>query len=167
LSQKAYNSPGLFISKADELSLSGQALLDIMQVVLAKDIPFRFKAKGWSMIPFIRDGDVITIAPISYRLPGVGDVVAFKQPDSDRLVVHRIIKRKEAYLYIHGDGIADQSDGLIHSEDMIGQVTRIERKGKRVWLGLGPERYLIALLSRRGLLIPICLHISRCRRKIT
>jgi hypothetical protein len=166
LSQKSYNSPGLFVIKANELPLSGQVLLEIMRVVLARGVPFRFKARGWSMTPFIRDGDVITVAPFTDRPPGVGAVVAFIQPETGKLVVHRIVARNGAYSCIHGDGNAGESDGLIPPENLLGRVTHIERNGHHVWLGLGLERYLIALLSRTGLLHQLRLHLACCRKKI-
>ena len=46
-------------------------------------------------------------------------------------------------------------DCRIPRENLLGRVTRVERNGKAVWLGLGPERTLIAWLSRRGWLIPV------------
>jgi hypothetical protein len=34
-------------------------------------------------------------------------------------------------------------------------VTQVERNGRQIWLGLGPERYLIALFPHSGLLLPV------------
>ena len=45
------------------LSLSGEALIELMRAVLARGLPFRFAARGFSMAPFIRDGDVISVSP--------------------------------------------------------------------------------------------------------
>ncbi len=39
-------------------------------------------------------------------------------------------------------------------------MTRIERDGRHVWLGLGPERYAIAWLSRARLLIPLQMRLA-------
>jgi hypothetical protein len=44
---------------------------------------------------------------------------------------------------------------LIPIENLLGRVTRVERNGHQIRLGLGPECYLIALSSRSGLLIPV------------
>ena len=51
--------PAVFSVKGGELSLSGQALLELTQTVLARGALFRFCAKGLSMYPFIKDGDLI------------------------------------------------------------------------------------------------------------
>jgi len=125
-----------------------------MRAVLAKGASFRFRARGWSMVPFIRDGDVITIAPLR-GMPAVGQVVAFTRPGSGDPVVHRAIARHGAALLIQGDGVPGSADGIIPRESLLGRVTRVERGGKRVWIGLGPERYPIAWLSRARLLIPL------------
>ena len=81
------DEPRLFVVKAHELPLSGQALLELMRAVLARGVPFRFCARGWSMAPFIRDGDVITVSRFRHDLPDIGEVVAFNEShavDSDR-----------------------------------------------------------------------------------
>jgi hypothetical protein len=133
------------------------------------------------MSPFIKDGDVITIAPVqpSNRNPhaitsspfppgevpgvrtcGIGQVVAFVAPVNQRLVVHRIIGRHESRFLIQGDNLQGPVADMIHRGDIIGRVVRIERGRKRVWLGLGPERYAIAVLSRAGFLLPILIRAS-------
>jgi hypothetical protein len=114
------------------------------------------------MSPFIRDGDVITIAPVlssadvsSVGPCGIGHVVAFISPASERLVVHRIIGRREGGFLVQGDSIRGSATETVGGSDILGRVVRIERGRKRAWLGLGPERYAIAILSRVGLLLPV------------
>jgi hypothetical protein len=137
------------------LRLSGQALLGLMREVLARGLPFRFRARGWSMTPFIRDGDVITISPFRNRVPGVGEVVAFIRPAAGNVVVHRVVARHGTASLIQGDSASGYADGIIPAENLVGRVTRVERNGRNVWLGLGPERTVIAWLSRARLLIPM------------
>jgi hypothetical protein len=43
-------------------------------------------------------------------------------------------------------------------------VVRVERRGRRVQLGLGPERRLIALLSRHHLLVPWVARLVQIKR---
>lgn len=149
------DKPALYETSGQELGLSGTALLEIMQAVLAKEAQFRFRATGWSMSPFIKNGDVITIAPLKDIKPAIGQVVAFIRRECDRLAVHRVIGRQGVQYLIQGDNIAAQADGWFHPQDILGRVICIERDGKRVWLGMGPERYLIVIFSRIGLLIPL------------
>lgn len=157
--------PALFSAKGGELSLSGPALVELLQAVLDKGMPFRFRAKGFSMSPFIKDGDVITVSPLSSAPPRLGEVVAFVHPALEKLVVHRVVGKRGNSYCTRGDS-ALKMDGLIAEADILGHVTRVERDGKAVSLGLGPERLLIAFLTRRGLLLPFLRPVWKLVRPI-
>lgn len=146
--------------------LSGPALLELMGAVLARGARFRFCALGWSMAPFVRDGDVITVSPLGKELPGVGEVVAFVRPGAGSVAVHRVVARCGTALLIKGDGVTEYTDGIIPAENLLGRVTRVEREGRDVWSGLGPERTVIAWLSRAGLVIPLRARLAACRKRI-
>jgi ribosomal protein S18 acetylase RimI-like enzyme len=125
-------------------------LKDLMQAVIDKDASFRFRARGFSMYPFIKDRDVITLEPL-HRPLGRGDVVAFRQPHADKLAVHRIVSIKGGSFLIKGDN-APKPDGLILREDIFAEASAVERKGKQVGGGLGSARGLLAFLSLHNLL---------------
>ena len=144
------SSPALNIIKGSELPLSGQVLVELMRAVLTKGAPFRFRARGWSMAPFIRDGDIICVSPLPEAGPAMGEVVAFIRAGTGQLVVHRVIGRERGAYAIQGDNTPGKADATVSQEDILGRVTRITRNGKDVRLGLGPERRLIAALSRAG-----------------
>lgn len=154
------SKPALFSKAGGEAVLSGEALTELLRAVLDRDLPFRFQAKGSSMSPFIKNGDVITVAPVTRSLLHVGDVVAFTSPESDKLVVHRIIGKQTDSFLIQGDNIS-VADGVIPRARILGRVVKIEREGKSIVLGLVPGRRLIAFLVRRKLLIPL---LSRMRK---
>jgi len=146
--------------KGEGLFLSGTVLLELLKAVLEKGVPFRFQAKGFSMSPFIRDGDVVTVSPSFDGTPHLGDVVAVIQPETGRLIIHRVVRGKGSSYVTRGDNIAKE-DGLVSVEDILGFVTKVERKGERVVVGFGPERILIAILSRCGLLTPLLLPMRK------
>ena len=159
------SDPSLFANTGDELPLSGPALAELIQAVLDKEKPFRFEARGTSMHPFIRHGDVITVSPLSGNVPRYGDIVAFVRPSSNQLVVHRVVGKGDGSLLIKGDN-NDHDDGFISSENILGYVTKVERNGKKVGLGLGPERFFIAFLNRKGLLLTLLLPLWKIARPI-
>ncbi len=161
-----FADPRVSIVQQPELPLSGPALRELMCASLDKGAAFRFCARGWSMAPFIKDGDVITVAPLGGVAPRSGDVVAFLRPDSETLVVHRVVGRKGKAAIIRGDAVAGVPDGLIPAESILGRVSGIERAGRPVRLGLGPERVVIAWLSQVGLLIPLRAAARRWRRRL-
>ena len=162
--------PGLFSRKGDQLSLSGAALADLIEVVLSKGASFRFQAKGFSMTPFIGNGDVIVVSPPSGDFFCLGEVVAFIQPETGKLVVHRVVGKVRGAFLIKGDNMSDP-DGVIPRPRILGYVTRVERDGKEVSLGLGLERILIAFLTRRrrflSLPLPILRFINPIVRRLT
>jgi signal peptidase I len=131
------------------LSLSGPALAGLTRDIVDRGIPFRFTAPGFSMSPFIRDGDIITIAPCKAASCRTGDVVAFIRPGSGRLIVHRVVAVSAGGCRIRGDNTSEE-DGMIPHASIVGQVIRIEHAGKVIRFGLGPERIIIALFSRQG-----------------
>lgn len=153
-------SDGTYVtSSLKSHGMSGIAFAELMEAVLERNVPFRFTASGSSMSPLIRDGDILTISPVSLRLRR-GDVVPFINPSSNQLMVHRILDvSREGYL-IKGDNNSIP-DGRIPASRIIGQVVRVEQGGRQVRLGLGPERFLIAWLSQYCLLTPLLSSVRR------
>ena len=153
-------------SPSDSALSTPHSLLNaLLQHILAKGLDCRFPAKGHSMSPFIQDGDVITVSPLQKTSAGLGDVVAFIHPGSKKLTIHRVVGKRANSYCIKGDSSPD-ADGLIPKSNIIGLVTKVERKGKEALLGLGPERWLIAFLTRRGLLFPLLTPIWKVVRPL-
>lgn len=140
-------------SEQQILVLSAAALANMMQAVLDKDSLFRFRARGRSMTPFIRDGDVLTIAPLVRRPLRLGEVVAFVHPHGECSgpVVHRVVGRRRAGFVIQGDAGGSVQE-TVPPESIVGRVVKVERDGCCIRVGLGPERRLIAWLTRTRLL---------------
>jgi hypothetical protein len=134
-----------------EFSLSGAATIELIQATFAKDALFRFKVKGSSMCPFIKDEDIVTLSPFWLSAPGLGKPVACVSPVCKKLLIHRIVAQKGDHYLIKGDNCREP-DCLMDKEDILGCVVGIERKNKAVFFSLGPERVIIAFLSKSGLL---------------
>ena len=143
-----------YLSSADEVHISSKDLSELLASVLERQASFRFMAKGWSMSPFIKDGDIITISNLSGSIVSFGKPVAFICTHVKKLVVHRIIGRNDGYYLIKGDRVF-KPDGLIPRENILGVVTRVEREGRDIVFGLGFERCIIAFLSRIKILFLI------------
>jgi signal peptidase I len=155
---------GVYTEKGAELSLGSRPFRGLLIEVLHRGAAFRFRAKGFSMSPFIKDGDIITVAPLSGDGPRLGDVVAFIDPRTEELVVHRVIgKRDNSRFFIRGDNLPVQKH-LVPISQVLGKVEKVERGGDAVGLGLGPEKTLIALLSRKGVLLSVLLPLWRVIR---
>jgi signal peptidase I len=126
--------PALVSKRGDELLLSGPDLIELLQAILDKGVPFRFRAKGFSMSPFIKDDDVITVSPLTDGSTHSGDIVAFIRSEMKKLVIHRVVGKQGEYFHIKGDNIPN-TDELIPKANIIGRVTKVERNGKRfIWV---------------------------------
>ena len=150
------------IAEDCEWSISGAALAELLRDVLRKWMPFTFRAGGFSMSPFIKDGDDITLFPLNGISPGLGDVVAFIHKGNGMPFIHRVVGKKGNAYLLKGDN-ATETDGFIPESDILGCVRMVERKGLRVFFGLGPERFLIAYLNRRGILLSSFLMLRKLR----
>lgn len=85
----------------------------------------RFKVKGHSMYPLLRDGkDEVTISPLTCD-PSVYDIVLFRY--RGKHILHRIISIEGDTYTIQGDGIYISCEKCTH-DDIIGVVTQIHKK---------------------------------------
>jgi len=157
--------PALFRREDGALSLSGPVLSELLRAVLEKGVPCRFRANGFSMTPFIKDGDVVTVSPLFDTKPHLGDVLAFICSETKKLIIHRVVGKQGDSCVIRGDNTSEP-DGLVPLANILGRVTRVNRNGKRIILGLGPERWLIAFLTPRKLLFPLMVPIWRIVRPL-
>jgi hypothetical protein len=93
------------------LRLCGVDLLDVVTSLITRGTSVRFRAHGLSMLPFIRDGDVVTLVPVQDRPVRFGDVVAIRHPVRDNLILHRVIRKMPGGYLIQGDNAA-VADGI-------------------------------------------------------
>ena len=92
-------------------------------------------ASGYSMFPFMRNGDVQTISPVPIEEIKVGDVAVFER-DND-WISHRVIDirktKNEITLILRGDTCI-QIDPLVTKANYIGKTVGFERKGEEFLL---------------------------------
>jgi len=131
-------------------ALSGNDVGGLVRDLLRDGLPVKVTVTGSSMVPFIRAGDVVTLRPGAGAKGLPGGVIAFLRPGA-RLVVHRVVTRTGAGVVTRGDA-SPETDGPVGWSEVLGHVAGVERGGRPVGLGLGPEGALIAALSRWGLL---------------
>lgn len=160
------NITGYVDRTQDELLLSGNAAAELLKAAMDKGKPFKFKAGGWSMAPFIRDGDILTLSPSLISFPQKGDVVGVVDQFTKKLMVHRIVGIKNGRYQIKGDGADKEDPGTFDLNGIYGHVTKIERDGKPVRFGLGPERSVIAILSRVPILMWLASKAIGLRRRV-
>ena len=134
---------------------------------IAQGKPVRFRLKGNSMFPLLRNGkDVVVLEKCPAESLQPMDVVLFRY--RGKHVLHRIIRREGERLLIQGDGsIVAKEECTV--DDVVGKVLRICRpSGKeipvgswqwtipsRMWHGLGFMRTWLLRVAYRLFLRPV------------
>lgn len=125
----------------------------------------RIKARGGSMIPFIRDGDLVLVSPAEGSEVRVGDVICYREPPG-RLFLHRVIRREAGRFVTKGDALVVSE--VISQGQVLGKVVAIERRGRVRRLDTGVARWrnrMIVLLSPFLLrLLPLAIWVRRIWR---
>jgi signal peptidase I len=147
-------SHGLYAIPGGIYSLSGTALKELAAAATDQRASLRFKALGSSMSPFIRNGDIVTISPVGGRRLRGGIIVAFCHPKTNKLVVHRIVRVAPGGVWPRGDNTT-VPDGFVPFKNILGIVSQVRRRQRRILLGNGPEGAILAALSRKNMLRPM------------
>ena len=106
-------------------------LMPIIRAALERGQRVRMTVNGRSMLPFIRDGDVVEIAPMP-PTPTLGSVVLARL-SGERYPLHRLVAQCGAAWLLRGDNCG-VPDGMVPCENLVGVVTRVERNGRVVRL---------------------------------
>ena len=140
----------------------------LAQAIVERGLTLRFRAKGISMHPFVRDGDILFVRAVAPSQVQVGDLVLFRGAGS-RVAVHRVVRRtkvedKTAFV-IKGDR-AERPDGVIPAERVIGQVIARERDGVKIDLMTPVRRLVKAGIAWLSPIWPVLLPIAGRLRSI-
>jgi signal peptidase I len=107
--------------------------LELSSDIFGKGKSVRFQAKGWSMRPFIRDGDFIVVSPVKNSFIRIGDVV-FYPTTENKIIVHRVIGKHKRdgriIMLLKGDaGLGPPEE--VYMESILGKVVAIEKNGRK------------------------------------
>src|SRR5438132_4971993 len=105
----------------------------VIEDALATGTLVRFRAEGTSMYPTIRDGEAITIAPISVDAVVPGDVLLCRH--DTRLLAHRVVgvttRDIGLFFELRGDSKAS-SDAPVGADAVVGRVIGVRRNDRMV-----------------------------------
>jgi len=144
-----------------EVILKRTELRELSTEILTRGGSFSFRARGFSMVPFIQDGDFLIIEPVKASNLDIGDV-AFYRFGRDRLVAHRVIgremRKEKEILIMRGDSNTGYDD-RVHAEQVLGRVVSVQRGKKLICMDGGPRRLMALLwvkISPNGPLLSQC-----------
>jgi len=119
------------------MKVSAPDLIGVSRDILGRGKSFRFEARGRSMAPFIRDGDILEVTPVGARIIRCSDVI-FYHVDQARAVAHRVIRvgsdDQKSVFITRGDAQEGAGEKVV-PDQVLGIVSAIERNGKRRVLG--------------------------------
>ncbi len=149
--------------------IDGDRFATLASELLSAGHGLRFRARGCSMRPWIRDGDLVTVVPCPRRCIRRGEVI-LSCNDGGRVLVHRVVRVDQAggrlVCITRGDALIS-ADAPLREEQVWGRVVAVERDGKRIkldgvvirmagwlWASLTPFRWrlssTLAVLLRRS-----------------
>jgi signal peptidase I len=119
--------------------------------VLRRGARLRIKARGGSMVPFLRDGDVVLVTPVADTDVAVGDVICYEAPPGG-LCLHRVIERKRDRVLAKGDALAFTE--VVDPADVLGKVVAVQRRGRVKRLDTRSARWRNRTLAATSILVP-------------
>jgi signal peptidase len=138
------------------ISCTSAAFAELSAEILGAGNALRFRARGTSMLPLVRDGDVLLVAPVHPAMVQIGDLVLCSS-EGGRVVVHRVIRKEVSqegrWFTVQGDAAA-RADGAIPEAQVYGRVAAIERGAANIDLDRPVMQmlgWLAALRSRWNL----------------
>lgn len=119
-------------------------------------------ASGYSMYPFLRKGDLLTVEPVSMDKIKRGDVVVFES--DEKWIAHRVIKIRNGAagleFLLRGDTCIE-FDPTVDKENFIGSVGVITRKNSKKELSNGVLNAWRKIIEVLGVLYNFPLYFTR------
>jgi len=138
------------LGSSDTVSCDGSEFEELAVQLLGAGHAMRFRARGSSMYPLVRDGDVLRVHPIEHTVVRLGDIVLYCTPHNG-IVVHRVVgistHGEETILLVKGDA-SGTSDPRVPQSQVLGRVVSIERRGRTIVPRSWTSRYVAPLQAR-------------------
>lgn len=104
--------------------------LEISEEVLKTGNNLRFRALGMSMHPFIRNGEILIVQPVSADELRTGDI-AFYKTEADVLVAHRMLTRRANGDILTKGDFGRLPDRPVEKKHILGRVVAVEKSDGR------------------------------------
>ena len=107
---------------------------------------------GTSMLPTLREPELLEIASLNGRSPRVGDILYFRSPKDGIMVVHRAVSVSPHGVRTRGDNCTGVDPWVLGSDDILGRVVGVRHGTKRrpVAGGKAGRAVAVSARARRG-----------------
>lgn len=109
--------------------ISNELFFEHIKEILALEKSVKFRVRGKSMHPFLKEGDFVLL-----KCPEQGDIRVGKivlASFRDRYILHRVMWSTPRHLYLAGEGNYAQVE-KIREKDVVGVVLRAFRANKKL-----------------------------------
>ncbi|MDB4980214.1 MAG: hypothetical protein JWM82_966 [Myxococcales bacterium] len=120
------------------MSAHSQIFSAVVQSLLDEGMSVRFRASGRSMLPALRDGECLIVAPARAADVDIGDVLLCdtrRGPVAHRVSSIERLADGERRFTLRGDASLE-SDAPIAARQMTGKIVSVERDGRAVSLAI-------------------------------
>lgn len=105
-------------------------LCELVREALEKQGKFVLRARGFSMTPFIEDGEEVEIVKAAPEAVRFGDVVCYavRKPESEfpAMRIHRALFKSGGVLFVKGDTLLHAEK--VHPSQLFGKVSAVRKK---------------------------------------
>jgi len=132
-------SPGNGVVHSGVMALPARHFMPVIRDALERGQQVRMTARGSSMFPFIRNGDMVALDPME-TTAAVGDIVLVQcAAEGERYVLHRVVRVEGEAFYLRGDCQRD-CEGPFTGKDILGRAVLVYRNGRERRLDRGIYR---------------------------
>ena len=135
--------------------LPNQEFFQCVEQMLQQGKEVEIAVKGQSMRPFLKHGEKVIVAPLTHHTLLKRGMIILARTADGTVMMHRIFRISGEQIVMKGDGNLYQTEP-IQRNDILGIVTSLNRKGRKVSLYTCPKRWMaqcwqIYLVRRIGL----------------
>jgi len=130
--------------------IAGSEFEELSVQLLRAGHAMRFRARGSSMHPAVRDGDILDVCPVGSAGLDIGDIVLYRSSRTG-IVVHRVVEIRrqgpKTILLVKGDSAA-RADPHVEESQVLGRVESIQRRGRTIASRSWASRHVAPLHAR-------------------
>jgi len=147
------------------------SFITVAESLLSAGLSVRFRAGGRSMLPTVRDGECVTVAPVAARDVALGDVVlceTWRGPLAHRVVAIETGASARRF-FLRGDASFDR-DRAIEAGQLRGRLVSVERDGRARGLAIAGgafgRRLVFASLRARPTIVALARAVVALRSPV-
>ena len=130
----------------EEQKLSPNAIIALWEDLYSKKHQSWLTILSGSMMPLLQIGDKVLIQSVKPDEIRLGDIIVFKTLDSDKLIVHRVIRRYSSSSFLQ-KGDSTTTAEIVNSKYLIGKVIAIRKGNKIIYQNDGIWKFINLILT--------------------